>query len=291
MISFRQFIGLIKESAPLPQYHDINGLKRFFPELMKGEKRTKNLVGKTPHDVQKQKKKKRVAINKDGTVLVNEARNFTVVGRFGEKKYKNIKQAQKHASVPVRKPQVKRNINLAPSKNLYISQEKINKLNTSTGYKQPKPVLKFKQFAAKVRTIATNPIHVGRVLAKTKLRQATKTGINLVKNLTKTGSTALQTISKPQNVSKPVTPKLQSPSLSSVPKPVKVPKVPKAPSSVKVPKTTVTPQKTAGTVLGSISPENTEKETSTTPQVITPTVKKNPTVKKKTAGSVISEII
>jgi hypothetical protein len=160
MISFNELSNILKESTPLPQLQDVNGLQRFFPELAKKKKEAKK-----PHDVKAGRKI--VSVKKDASVVVTDRtdeslheskKNYTVVGRFGEKKYKNIKQAERTASAPLRVPKTDERVNYAPIKHYHLTKEKMNRLETSVGYKTPKPIQKFRQFSQKIQGVVKNPI-------------------------------------------------------------------------------------------------------------------------------------
>jgi hypothetical protein len=234
-----------------------------------------------------------------------------VVNRFGGIRYKNIKKAQKVATLDVTKPKVPTHTNNIPRKNLHLSKKDIKKGETAVGYKPLKITQKFKQFRAGVRYVVNNPVAVGRKL----IRKGVDSSISSLKKKSKNVSrytpsskanttaptvtpattpvtpvsTATQPTPAPVTTPPPVTPV----STATQPTPAPVTTPPPVTPTATPPPVTQTRRRTAGSVF--TPPVTTPPPPVSTPPVttpppvtpVTPPVTPKPTQKpRRTAGSI-----
>ena len=159
MLSFKQFIEETSSHGTGTQTHDVNGVHRMFPDIL-SKKRKVKLTWKQRRQHRKQKERAGATFiqRKTASVQLREARNYSVMNRFGGLRYKNLKKAERVASVRITKPKVIQHTSNVPRENIHISRKDMKRMNTATGYKTPKPIQKFHQVTGGVRRVVTNPI-------------------------------------------------------------------------------------------------------------------------------------
>jgi hypothetical protein len=286
MLTYKEFISETTSHGTGTNTHDITGINREFPELL-SKKHKPKLSWKQRRQHRRQKERAGSVSIESGSVGVNEAHNYSVVNRFGGIRYKNIKKAQKVATLDVTKPKVPTHTNNIPRKNLHLSKKDIKKGETAVGYKPLKITQKFKQFRAGVRYVVNNPVAVGRKL----IRKGVDSSISSLKKKSK--NVSRYTPSSKANTTAPTVTPATTPvtPVSTATQPTPAPVT--TPPPVTPPPVTQTRRRTAGSVF--TPPVTTPPPPVSTPPVttpppvtpVTPPVTPKPTQKpRRTAGSI-----
>lgn len=279
MLSFKEYKKAVEESfGGLPQRYDLTGLKKVFPELLDKKRRKKYLIGKTPAQVQQEKAKKKVSVKRDGEVIVNEARNFTVVNKFGGVKYKNIHRGYVQPGVGHSHPESRsysqdfpivsqlKNLAVGAAKQTVKGAGKLIKgavkgagsaVKSFGGYIQQKQAEKKKEEIRQTKEKIGQYKEAQKDLKKIKISQmkSAQKETNIPKDF-KTREEILK--SKESHQTYPEEPQTQQ-SQEEPKKPINAPEAPKAPETPETP-TTTHPSNTPK------APETPKSETSADPQ-------------------------
>jgi hypothetical protein len=159
MLSYSEFIEETSSHGTGTQTHDVNAVHRMFPDILSKKKKVKlTWKQRRQHRQQKERAGATTIQRKTASVQLREARNYSVMNRFGGLRYKNTKKADRVASVRITKPKVIQHTGNVPRENIHISRRDMKRMNASTGYKTPKPIQKFNQFTGGIRRVVNNPV-------------------------------------------------------------------------------------------------------------------------------------